>query len=150
MNSFDIDILSCLKIDGRMSLADISERVNLSISSVARRIRTMETDGVIEGYSVRINEEKIGFGFPVFVSVRLERQLAVNFSEFEQKIRAFPEVVECWLMTGNQDYLIKLSTSNVREFETSLTEDLTAIKTVSAVETSIPLRCVKPNEVRCR
>jgi Lrp/AsnC family leucine-responsive transcriptional regulator len=53
-------------------------------------------------------------------------------------------------MTGNQDYLIKLSTSNVREFETFLTEDLTAIKTVSAVETSIPLRCVKPNEVRCR
>ena len=150
MNSFDIDILSCLKIDGRMSLADISERVNLSISSVARRIRTMETDGVIEGYSVRINEEKIGFGFPVFVSVRLERQLAVNFSEFEKKIRAFPEVVECWLMTGNQYYLIKLSTSNVREFETFLTEDLTAIKTVSAVETSIPLRCVKPNEVRCR
>ncbi len=150
MDSFDIDILSCLKIDGPMSLADISERVNLSISSVARRIRTMEADGVIEGYSVRINEEKIGFGFPVFVSVRLERQLTVNFSDFEQKIRAFPEVVECWLMTGNQDYLIKLSTSNVREFETFFTEDLTAIKTVSAVETSIPLRCVKPNEVRCR
>ena len=150
MDSFDIDILSCLKLDGRMSLANISERVNLSISSVARRIRTMETDGVIEGYSVRINEEKIGFGFPAFVSVRLERQLAVNFSEFEKKVRAFPEVVECWLMTGNQDYLIKLSTSNVREFETFLTEDLTAIKTVSAVETSIPLRCVKPNEVRCR
>lgn len=128
MDSFDIDILSCLKIDGPMSLADISERVNLSISSVARRIRTMEADGVIEGYSVRINEEKIGFGFPVFVSVRLERQLTVNFSDFEQKIRAFPEVVECWLMTGNQDYLIKLRTSNVREFETFLTEDLTAIK----------------------
>lgn len=150
MDKFDIDILSCLKTDGRMSLADISEQASLSISSVARRIRTMENDGIIEGYSVQINEEKIGFGFPVFVSVRLERQLAVNFSDFEKKIRTFPEVVECWLMTGNQDYLIKLSTANLREFETFLTENLTAIKTVSSVETSIPLRCVKPNEVRCR
>ncbi len=75
--------------------------------------------------------------FRFFVSVRLERQLAVNFSDFEKKIRTFPEVVECWLMTGKQDYLIKLSTSNLREFETFLTENLTAIKTVSSVETSI-------------
>jgi len=150
MDKFDIDILACLKKDGRMSLQDISMQVSLSISAVARRIRVMETDGVIEGYSVRINEEKIGFGFPVFVSVRLERQLAKNFSAFERKIRTFPEVVECWLMTGNQDYLIKLSTANLRDFEKFLTEQLTAIDTVSAVETSIPLRCVKPSEVRCR
>jgi len=150
MDKFDLDILACLKKDGRMSLQDISMQVSLSISAVARRIRMMEADGIIEGYSVRINEEKIGFGFPVFVSVRLERQLAKNFSAFERKIRTFPEVVECWLMTGNQDYLIKLSTANLRDFEIFLTEQLTAIDTVSAVETSIPLRCVKPNEVRCR
>ncbi|MEC8744977.1 MAG: Lrp/AsnC ligand binding domain-containing protein, partial [Pseudomonadota bacterium] len=79
---------------------------------------------------------------------RLERQLASNFAAFEEKIRQFPEVVECWLMTGSQDYLLKLSTSDVRAFERFLTEDLTAIDKVSSVDTSIPLRCVKANESR--
>lgn len=148
MDNFDRAILSCLKSDGRMSYQNIGKAVGLSISSVARRVQALEANGVIEGYTVKINEEKIGFGFPVFVSVKLERQLASNFAAFEAKIRDFPEVVECWLMTGSQDYLLKLSTSDVRSFERFLTEDLTAIDKVAAVDTSIPLRCVKANESR--
>ena len=148
MDDFDKSILACLKTDGRMSFQDIGSKVGLSISSVARRVHAMEANRIIEGYTVQINEEKLGFGFPVFVSVRLERQLASNFAAFEEKIRQFPEVVECWLMTGSQDYLLKLSTSDVRAFERFLTEDLTAIDKVSSVDTSIPLRCVKANESR--
>ena len=148
MDRFDYKILDCLKTDGRMSYQDISARIGLSISSVARRVRSLEEDGVIEGYTVKINEEKIGFGFPVFVSVRLGKQLASNFALFEKKISQFPEVVECWLMTGTQDYLLKLSTEDVRAFERFLTEELTAIDKVASVDTSIPLRCVKQNEYR--
>ena len=148
MDDFDKSILACLKTAGRMSFQDIGSKVGLSISSVARRVHAMEANRIIEGYTVQINEEKLGFGFPVFVSVRLERQLASNFAAFEEKIRQFPEVVECWLMTGSQDYLLKLSTSDVRAFERFLTEDLTAIDKVSSVDTSIPLRCVKANESR--
>ncbi len=148
MDEFDKAILSCLKADGRKSYQDIGKSVGLSISSVARRVQAMEASGIIEGYTVRVNEEKIGFGFPVFVSVRLERQLASNFAYFEEKIRSFPEVVECWLMTGSQDFLLKLSTSDVRDFERFLTEELTAIEKVASVDTSIPLRCVKANETR--
>ena len=114
MDNFDKSILACLKTDGRMSFQDIGSKVGLSISSVARRVHAMEANRIIEGYTVQINEEKLGFGFPVFVSVRLERQLASNFAAFEEKIRQFPEVVECWLKTGSQDYLLKLSTSDVR------------------------------------
>ena len=148
MDNFDKSILACLKTDGRMSFQDIGSKVGLSISSVARRVHAMEANRIIEGYTIQINEEKLGFGFPVFVSVRLERQLASNFAAFEEKIRQFPEVVECWLMTGSQDYLLKLSTSDLRAFERFLTEDLTAIDKVSSVDTSIPLRCVKANESR--
>lgn len=148
MDNFDKSILACLKTDGRMSFQDIGSKIGLSISSVARRVHAMEANRIIEGYTIQINEEKLGFGFPVFVSVRLERQLASNFAAFEEKIRQFPEVVECWLMTGSQDYLLKLSTSDVRAFERFLTEDLTAIDKVSSVDTSIPLRCVKANESR--
>jgi len=148
MDDFDRAILSCLKEDGRMSYQDIGHQVGLSISSVARRVQAMEAAEIIQGYTARINEEMVGFGFPVFVSVRLERQLASNFAYFEEKIKSFPEVVECWLMTGTQDYLLKLSTANVRAFERFLTEELTAIEKVASVDTSIPLRCVKANEYR--
>ena len=150
MDQFDFNILDCLKADGRKSFQDISVQIGLSISSVARRVRNLEETDVIQGYTVKINEEKIGFGFPVFVSVRLEKQLASNFALFEDKIRQCPEVVECWLMTGTQDYLLKLSTENVRSFERFLTEVLTAIDKVASVDTSIPLRCVKQNEYRSR
>ena len=150
MDQFDFNILDCLKADGRKSFQDISAQVGLSISSVARRVRNLEETDVIQGYTVKINEEKIGFGFPVFVSVRLEKQLASNFALFEDKIRQCPEVVECWLMTGTQDYLLKRSTENVRSFERFLTEVLTAIDKVASVDTSIPLRCVKQNEYRSR
>ena len=109
MDDFDRAILSCLKEDGRMSYQDIGHQVGLSISSVARRVQAMEAAEIIQGYTARINEEMVGFGFPVFVSVRLERQLASNFAYFEEKIKSFPEVVECWLMTGTQDYLLKLN-----------------------------------------
>ena len=150
MDDSDFRILRCLKTDARMSYQKIGEQIGMSISSVGRRIRIMEERVVIEGYSVRINEEKIGFGFPVFVFVRLDKQLASNFSLFEAKLKTFPEVVECWLMTGMQDYLLKLSTKDVRAFERFLTEELTAIESVSSVDTSIPLRCVKQSEHRSK
>lgn len=150
MNDFDRAILSCLKSDGRMSYQEISTKIGLSISSVARRVQAMEANGIIEGYTVKVNDEKIGYGFSVFVSVKLEKQLASNFALFEQKVKRFPEVVECWLMTGAQDYLLKLSTADVRDFERFLTEELTAIDKVSSVDTSIPLRCVKANEYRLK
>ena len=100
----------------------------------------MEESGVIGGYSVRINEKKIGFGFPVFVFVRLKKQLASNFSFFDSKLKLFPEAVECWLITGMQDYLVKLSNRDVRTFERFLTEELNPVESVSSVDTSIPLR----------
>ena len=143
MDNFDYKILECLKSDARMSYQRVSEKVGLSISSVGRRIHSMETKNVIEGYTVKINENKLGFTFPVFVFVRLEKQRAENFAYFEKKIKIFPEVVECWLMTGAKDYLIRIAVKDVEEFEEFLTKKLTVIDGVSSVETSIPLRRVK-------
>ena len=148
MNEIDFKILRCLKEDGRMSYQIVSEKIGLSVSSVGRRINAMEAQGIITGYAVKVDEEKIGYGFPVFVSVRLEKQLAKSFSFFESQIRVFPEVVECWLMTGSQDYLLKVMAKDIRDFEWFLTEKLTTIDGVSSVDSSVPLRCVKQNEYR--
>tara|TARA_B110000008_G_scaffold273301_1_gene307384 strand:+ start:1686 stop:2138 length:453 start_codon:yes stop_codon:yes gene_type:complete len=148
MDAFDYKILQHLKIDSRIPLHRISEKVGLSISSIGRRIHSMEKKNIIEGYTLRINEKKLGFNFPVFVFVRLEKQRATNFSDFENEIKRFSEVVECWLMTGSQDYLLKIITKDVTEFERFLTLKLTTIEGVSSVDSSVPLRCAKQSHHR--
>ena len=98
--------------------------------------------------SISYTEKKLGFNFPVFVFVRLEKQRATNFSDFENEIKRFSEVVECWLMTGSQDYLLKIITKDVTEFERFLTLKLTTIEGVSSVDSSVPLRCAKQSHHR--
>ena len=148
MDEFDYKILECLKSDARMSYQRISENVGLGISTVVRILHSMEPKNVIDGYTVKINENKLGFSFPVFVFVRLEKQRAENFAFFEKKIKIFPEVIECWLMTGSQDYLLKIITEDVQDFERFLTEKLTTIEGVSSVDSSVPLRCAKQIQSR--
>jgi len=136
-------ILRELQNDGRLSIQDLSVRVNLSPTPVARRLRALEESGLITGYSVRLDEEKTGFPFSVFISVKLSRQIDDALTTFEDLIKSFPEVVDCWLMTGNRDYLLRVATAGLREFESFLTGRLAKVPCVETIETSIPLRRVK-------
>ena len=108
----------------------------------------MEKEGVISGYSAIIDERKLGFTFSVFVSVRLEKQIDDKLEVFETRVRAMPEVVDCWLMTGNSDYLLRVVTRDIEEFEKVLLGDLTRIDGVATIESSIPLRRVKNSTAR--
>ncbi|MEC8551374.1 MAG: Lrp/AsnC family transcriptional regulator, partial [Pseudomonadota bacterium] len=121
---------------------------NLSQTPVARRIRNLEKEGVISGYSAIIDERKLGFTFSVFVSVRLEKQIDDRLEVFETRVRSMPEVVDCWLMTGNSDYLLRVVTRDIEEFEKFLLGDLTRIDGVATIESSIPLRRVKSSSAR--
>ena len=103
----------------------------------------MEADGLVKGYGARIDEAKMGFGFSVFISVRLDKQIDSQLELFEQSIRDFSEVVDCWLMTGNFDYLLRVAVSDLAEFEAFLTGRLTKIPGVASIESSIPVRRVK-------
>jgi Lrp/AsnC family leucine-responsive transcriptional regulator len=143
MDEYDTRILRELVRDGRISVQDLSERVGLSPSPVARRIRLMEECGVISGYTALLDEAKLGFEVSVFVSVQLDRQVDEALARFEAAIRTFPEVVDCWLMTGNRDYLLRIVTQSLAAFETFLTGKLTKIPGVATLESSIPLRRVK-------
>jgi len=146
----DIDkrILRSLQSNGRMSVQDISAIVGLSPTPVARRIRALEEAGVITGYRALIDEAALGFGVSVFVSVRLDRQIDGALAEFEAAIRRFPEVVDCWLMTGNRDYLLRIAAADLVEFETFLVGRLTKVPGVASIESSIPLRRVKGDLAR--
>jgi Lrp/AsnC family leucine-responsive transcriptional regulator len=148
IDEIDRRILRRLQVDGRMSVQQLSESVGLSPTPTARRLRVMEEAGVIAGYRAIIDEASLGFHVSVFVSVRLDRQIDGALAAFEAAVRNFPEVVDCWLMTGNRDYLLRVSTSNLAEFETFLVGRLTRVPGVASIESSIPLRRVKSDMVR--
>lgn len=140
---FDIQILRELCSDGRISVQDLSDRIGLSTTPTSRRIRRLEDMGVITGYASLIDEDALGFRVSVFVSVQLDKQVDDALDAFEAAIQNFPEVVDCWLMTGNRDYLMRIATTDLKEFEQFLVGRLTKVPGVASIESSIPLRRVK-------
>lgn len=148
MDQIDHRILRELQKDARLSHQELAERVGLSPSPCARRIRRLEAEGIVEGYSARIDEARMGFGFNVFVSIRLEKQIDDRLHDFERSIGALSEVVDCWLMTGQFDYLLRVAVADLREFESFLTGKLTKIPGVSSMESSVPIRRVKDGHSR--
>jgi Lrp/AsnC family leucine-responsive transcriptional regulator len=143
MDEIDRKILKVLQADARVSHQELAERVGLSASPCARRIKRLETGGFIAGYSARIDEAKLGFGFSVFVSVRLDQQVDSRLQDFERSVTDMSEVVDCWLMTGSFDYLLRVAVTDLNEFESFLTGRLTKVKGVASLESSIPIRRVK-------
>ena len=148
LDKTDRRILHELQVNGRLSNLELSERIGLSPSPCARRVRKLETDGYITGYSATINEAKMGFGFNVFVSVKLDQQIDDRLVSFENEINRCPEVVDCWLMTGGFDYLLRVAVIDMSEFEQFLTRRLTKISGVASIESSIPVRRVKDQFTR--
>lgn len=108
LDEIDRRILRAVQSNGRLSVQDLSEQVGLSASACARRMRILEESGVIKGDAALLDEDKMGFGFSVFVSVKLDRQVDDVLQVFERAVRDYPEVVECWLMTGTRDYLLRV------------------------------------------
>lgn len=150
LDAIDQAILRELQHNARISIQELSERVGLSPSPCARRVRILENAGIIAGYHAVVDEVRAGFSFSVFVSVKLDRQIDDTLREFEAAIRNYPEVVDCWLMTGNRDYLLRVAVRDIAEFEAFLTGRLTKLPAVASIESSIPLRRVKSNISRSR
>jgi len=150
LDQIDHMILKELQSDARISHQDLSERVGLSPSPCARRIRRLEAEGFITGYCAVVDEMRMGFGFSVFVSVRLDQQVDRRLVDFERAVARCPQIVECWLMTGSFDYLLRVSVADLHEFEQFLTGTLTKIAGVASIESSIPIRRVKHQQSRIR
>ncbi|XAY79450.1 Lrp/AsnC family transcriptional regulator [Sagittula stellata E-37] len=148
VDAIDRRILAELQRDARMSIQDLSSRVGLSASPCARRVRNLEQSGLIRGYTVVIDEPLMGFPISVFVSVKLDHQIDDRLRSFELAVRKFPEVTDCWLMTGDRDYLLRIAVSDLIEFEHFLTGKLTKVEGVASLESSIPIRRVKENSAR--
>lgn len=143
LDAIDRRIVRTLAEDGRISVLDLAERVGLSPTPVARRVRRLEEAGIIAGYAARIDEVALGFGVSVFVSIKLDRQVDDALAAFEAAVAGFPEVVDCWLMTGERDYLLRVATEGLRQFEEFLVGRMSKAPGIASMESSIPLRRVK-------
>ena len=116
INQFDRAILRILQQEGRISNVELAERVNLSESACLRRVRVLEKSGLITGYAAVLDQQKLGLPGNVYVNITLEHSDLADLSAFEEAIQGMPEVMECYLMTGEYDYLLRLVVSNVDDF----------------------------------
>ncbi len=136
-------ILAALQRDGRLSNRDLAERVHLSESACLRRVRALEDRGVITGYAAQVNPARVGLPGNVFVSITLNRQEQGDLAAFEEAVARVPEVMECYLMTGQQDYLLRVVVSDPADFERLHSQHLTRLPGVARVQSSFALRVVR-------
>jgi len=140
LNEIDRKILDHLQTDGRMSNQHLSDQIGLSPSPCLRRVRALEEAGVITGYVALVSPDAIGLTVTAFVRIRLHQQDDAHLALFETAIAGFPEVMECYMMTGEADYQLRVLVGSLGEFEDFLRYKLTCIKGVAQVTTSFALR----------
>jgi len=143
MDKFDIAILQALQRDARMSLQELSTNVGLTSSPCWTRIKRMEEAGVIEGYSVRVNAEKVGLPDTVIVQVTLDSHSDEALFEFGRALAAIPEVLEAFLVSGDYDYYIRIAVKDTRDYERLLRERLYKIPGIRHSKSSFVLRSLK-------
>tara|TARA_B100001540_G_C15615509_1_gene555118 strand:- start:366 stop:821 length:456 start_codon:yes stop_codon:yes gene_type:complete len=146
MDKIDKKIVFELQKNGRLSNFDLAEKVGLSPSPCLRRIKNLERKKIISGYTAIIDEELFGYPITAFVSVRLENQTDGTLKVFEEGISYLDEVVDCWLVTGNRDYLLRVVAINLKTYEKFMREDLTKIKGIASIETNFALGSVKTKQ----
>ncbi len=136
-------ILDRLQSDARISNADLAREVGLSPSPCLRRVRELEQSGVIKDYVTLLEPAGIGLPISVFVQVTLERQVERALETFERAMLGRPEVMECYLMTGDADYLLRVVVADIEAYETFLKEHLTRVPGVAGIKSSFALNQVK-------
>jgi Lrp/AsnC family transcriptional regulator, leucine-responsive regulatory protein len=142
LDETDLRLLQTVQENARLSNVDLAERVGLSASPCLRRMRQLEESGVIKGYMTLIDQNAIGLPVSVFISVTLKEQSERALDEFEGRIRALPEVMECYLMTGTADYLLRVVTADLAAYERFLKEHLTRIPAIASIQSSFALKQV--------
>ena len=143
LDRYDRALLQTLQREGRITNSELAARVNLSESACLRRVRALESGGLIEGYAAVLNQQKAGCGVNVFVSITLERQERADLAAFEQAVRTVPEVLECYLMSGDYDYLLRVVVADTADFERVHSRQLTSLPHVARVHSSFALRTVQ-------
>jgi Lrp/AsnC family leucine-responsive transcriptional regulator len=137
----DRAILHELQLDGRLRNVELAAKVNLSESACLRRVRRLEEAGVIERYVMLVNQARVGRPENVFVEITLDQQQQQGLARFETSIKAVAEVMDCYLMAGDADYLLRIVVANTADYE-RIHNKLTSLPGVARVRSSFTLRTV--------
>lgn len=137
----DAQILEALQSSARISNLELADQVALSATPCARRVKQLEESGIITGYHAALDSEALGLSLTAMVSVTMDKHTADRFDKFEHAIAKLPEVVECYVVTGqDSDFLIKVIVRDMRHYEEFLLRRLTKLEGVSGVHSSFVLR----------
>lgn len=147
MDKTDIGILRALQEDGRASAQQLSERVGLSTAPVWRRVKALESAGVIQGYTAQVDRSKVGLQGCMFAQISLERHTASTVELFERSVRDAPEILECYAVTGDSDFLLKILVESPEAYDRFLHRFLFNLPGIRQTRTIVALREIK-HEVR--
>src|ERR1700732_4215626 len=140
LDAIDRKILSALQADSRTTMAELADKVGLSISPCHRRVKLLEERGVITRYIATVDQKSLGLHVSVFISIKLARQKEEDLNRFAKAISKWDEVLECYLMTGNRDYLLRVVAADLSSYEAFLKNKLTRLDGIASIESSFALR----------
>lgn len=143
MDTIDNNLLQAVQEDCRRPIAEMATKVGLSTSAAHRRLGLLEKSGVIEGYQARLNGEKLGYAIEFYVEVSLDSQSEAVLAAFEKAVLARPQILECYLMTGDADYLLKIAAETTREYERIYRRIVAALPHVANIRSSLVMKAVK-------
>lgn len=139
----DLRILDVLQRDGSLSNVELARRVHLSPSPCLARVKALEAAGVIRQYVALVNPLALGIGMQVFINISLRTQSKEALAEFERRIADYDEVMECYLMTGDSDYLIRVAVTDLGALERFILDQLSPIPGVEKIRSSFALKQVR-------
>lgn len=143
----DRRILRELQLNGRLTNQALARRVNLSPSPCLRRVQRLEEQGIIQGYTAIVSQHASGFPITVFVQVELERHDTETVSVFEQRVKEIDQIMDCFLMTGQRDYMLRVLAASLEDYERFVRETLHTIPGIASMNTSFAFGVVKQQRV---
>jgi len=142
LDATDLRILAELQRDASLSNVELARRIHLSPSPCLARVKALEAAGIIRGYVALVDAPALGLGLNVFISISLKSQDKQSLADFERRIAEHDEVMECYLMTGNSDYLIRVAVADIGALEHFILEHLTSIPDIDKIRSSFALKQV--------
>ncbi|MGO2137298.1 Lrp/AsnC family transcriptional regulator [Marinobacter sp.] len=143
LDKLDQRILAILQQEGRISNQQLAEQVGLSPAACWRRVRTLEETGIIKGYSAHLAPEMVGQGLCVLVNLSLQRHTIDSTAEIEQKVSSYPEVLQCFAVTGNADFVLRVVVPDMVSYDRFLNEKIFTLQGIAQVHSNFALREIK-------
>jgi Lrp/AsnC family leucine-responsive transcriptional regulator len=143
LSRIDVKILNILQQEGRITYSALAERVGLTTTPCVERVKRLEKEGFIKGYSAVVTPEYLDAGLIVFVQISLDRTSKQTFNDFRDAVMLLPEVQECYLVSGNFDYLVKARMADMQAYRTFLEETLLSVPGVRGSTSIVVMEAVK-------